>query len=303
MTEKKVPVGDKSILSNYAFTLNNIKNNIFRLKKNESGQIIYLLNEGPIPKKFGLTTEVIFGKTVEEIFGKEASRPALEHFEKAFDGEVVQYEVNFDDVWFETILSPVEIEGKIVEVAGSSYDVTERVKYQKEIERLNEELKQLSIMDKLTGLYNRYKLDEILKYEILQSERYGKKLTVIFFDIDNFKQINDNHGHTAGDLVLKGVSDLCQGLIRGADSIGRWGGEEFMIVSPETSLRDGVCIAEKIREAIESHSFDGGISITASFGVGSYKPGLDFDEFARALDDAMYEAKRNGRNRVEYFEL
>ncbi|HKL11746.1 MAG TPA: diguanylate cyclase [Clostridia bacterium] len=303
MTDKKEPIEGKNILSNYAFTLNNIKNNIFRLKKNESGEIIYLLNEGPIPKKFGLTTEVIFGKTVEEIFGKEASRPALEHFEKAFDGEVVQYEVNFNDVWFETILSPVEIEGKVVEVAGSSYDITARVEYQKEIERLNRDLHQLSIMDKLTGLYNRYKLDEILKYEMLQSKRYGKKLTVIFFDLDNFKHINDKYGHKTGDIVLKSVSDLCQGLIRDTDSIGRWGGEEFMAIYPETSLNEGIHIAERIRKEIDSHTFEKNISITASFGVGSYKPVIDFDDFVRALDDSMYTAKRNGRNRVEYFEF
>ncbi len=286
-------------LSNYAFTLKNIKSNIFRLARNEAGDIIYLLNEGQIPNKFKLTTEVVGGKTVEEILGKERSRQALEYFERAFKGEIVQYEAAFDDVWFETILSPIEIEGEVVEVAGSSYDITERIAYQKEIERLNLELRYLSSTDKLTGIKNRYKLDEMLKYEILKSRRYNKDLSVVFFDIDHFKLINDKHGHTVGDTVLKDLANLCKKLLRETDIFGRWGGEEFLVICSETAIENAVQVAERIRSALDSKIFCEKLSVTASFGVCGLRPGMDFDHIIKTADNAMYKAKMNGRNRVE----
>ena len=289
---------NEEILSNYAFTLNNIKNNIFRLARNEDGEIIYLLNEGPIPNKFNLATDVVYGKTIQDIFGKEQSLDILEYFERAFQGEIVQYKAEFDEICFETMLSPIEINGEISEVAGSSYDITERILYQKQIESLNAELRLLSSTDKLTGLCNRYKLDEILRYEILQAKRYHKELSVIFFDIDYFKRINDGYGHTVGDTVLKEIANLCKTLVRDTDTLGRWGGEEFLVVCPKTSLECAITVAERIRMAMESNSFVADLTVTASFGVGEFEPSMEFDDLIKRVDGAMYEAKRNGRNRV-----
>ena len=289
---------NEEILSNYAFTLNNIKNNIFRLARNEDGEIIYLLNEGPIPNKFNLATDVVYGKTIQDIFGKEQSLDILEYFERAFQGEIVQYKAEFDEICFETMLSPIEINGEISEVAGSSYDITERILYQKQIESLNAELRLLSSTDKLTGLCNRYKLDEILRYEILQAKRYHKELSVVFFDIDYFKRINDGYGHTVGDTVLKEIANLCKTLVRDTDTLGRWGGEEFLVVCPKTSLECAITVAERIRMAMESNSFVADLTVTASFGVGEFEPSMEFDDLIKRVDGAMYEAKRNGRNRV-----
>lgn len=302
MEESKLQVEEKhideKILSNYAFTLKNIKNNIFRLGRNEDGDIIYLLNEGAIPSKLQLTTDLVYGKTIQEIFGKEKSVEVIEYFERAFHGEIVQYKVESDELWFETILSPIEINGEIVEVAGSSYDITERILYQREIESLNAELRLVSSTDKLTGLYNRFKLDEMLKYEILQSKRYNKGLSVIFFDIDHFKLVNDQHGHTAGDAVLKEMSDVCKVLIRDTDTFGRWGGEEFLVICPRTSVEQSLIIAERIRKTIDSNVFTPELSVTASFGVGGLELDMGFDALMKSVDGAMYEAKSKGRNTV-----
>lgn len=146
----------------FQFTLNNIQNNIFRLKKREDGEIIYLLNEGEIPRKFDLTTEKVYAKTVSEIFGEAQAATINDYFERAFAGEIVQYRVQMSDLWFETILSPLEDNGKIVEVAGSNYDITEKIRYQEEIERLNIELQELLLTDKQRQLYAKFFLILVL---------------------------------------------------------------------------------------------------------------------------------------------
>src|SRR6056297_1001172 len=240
------------IVSNFKFTIHHIQNNIFRLKKRQDGQIIYLLNEGEIPRKFNATTDKVYGKTVSEIFGEQQANMINNYYERAFSGEIVQYRVQLEDVWFETILSPIEEKGVIIEVAGSSYDVTDKVKYQEEIERLNEELRDLLLTDKLTSLSNRRKLDTVLEYEILQSARYSRNLSIIFFDIDDFKGINDSYGHIIGDEVLEKVSEITKSNVRDTDTPGRWGGEEFLIICPETCVEKAKVIAERIRQRIES---------------------------------------------------
>jgi len=287
------------IVSNFKFTMQNIKNNIFRLRKRQDGQIIYLLNEGEIPRKFNATTDRIYGKTVSEIFGEQQANMINNYYERAFSGEIVQYRVQFEDVWFETILSPIEENGVIIEVAGSSYDVTDKVKYQEEIERLNEELRDLLLTDKLTSLSNRRKLDAVLEYEILQSARYSRNLSIIFFDIDDFKGINDSYGHIIGDEVLEKISEITKSNVRDTDTPGRWGGEEFLIICPETCVEKAKVIAERIRQRIESSTYKPGFKVTASFGVSQFKTGMKKTAFVVQADQLMYKAKQNGKNRVE----
>jgi len=287
------------IVSNFKFTMQNIRNNIFRLRKRQDGQIIYLLNEGEIPRKFNATTDKVYGKTVSEIFGEQQANMINNYYERAFSGEIVQYRVQLEDVWFETILSPIEEKGVIIEVAGSSYDVTDKVKYQEEIERLNEELRDLLLTDKLTSLSNRRKLDTVLEYEILQSARYSRNLSIIFFDIDDFKGINDSYGHIIGDEVLEKVSEITKSNVRDTDTPGRWGGEEFLIICPETCVEKAKVIAERIRQRIESSTYKTGFKVTASFGVSELKSGMKKTTFVAQADQLMYKAKQNGKNRVE----
>jgi len=162
----------------------------------------------------------------------------------------------------------------------------------------NEELESLSITDRLTGLHNRMKLDDALKNEISRIERYNHTLSIILMDIDHFKMVNDKLGHQAGDDVLKDIASTLRDNVRDVDIVGRWGGEEFLIICPETNL-DGACtIAEKLRSKMENWDLDR-ISATGSFGVAELISGDKEEDILRRADHALYKAKEKGRNRVE----
>ncbi|WP_207797715.1 diguanylate cyclase [Aliarcobacter cryaerophilus] len=173
----------------------------------------------------------------------------------------------------------------------------------KELNIKNEELFKLSITDKLTGLYNRVKLDSVLQENMSLSLRYGNIFSVIIIDIDFFKKINDNFGHQVGDDVLKECSYILSQNIRNVDTLGRWGGEEFLVVCPET-LKDGAKdLAIKLNKAIKLHKFSTyPHSVTISVGVASCSVNdLNYDDIISNADKALYEAKNNGRDRVEIF--
>ena len=167
--------------------------------------------------------------------------------------------------------------------------------------RLHEAAARQAISDELTGLANRRHSEERLVAEIARSERYDTPLGVIVGDIDEFKAANDTHGHAFGDLVLQRFADVLRERLRDVDLIGRWGGEEFLIVLPETTLDGAIEAAERIRtgfEAVELGPEDARVRVTASFGVAGFVRGNDALELVRAADDALYEAKRRGKNRV-----
>lgn len=156
----------------------------------------------------------------------------------------------------------------------------------------------LSITDKLTQLHNRRKLDDALQKEIERSKRYGLPLSAIMFDIDFFKRVNDTYGHQAGDEVLIHVARLLKENVRGSDVPGRWGGEEFLVVCPETDV-DGACLlAEKLRAIIAAHEFPTIGHKTCSFGVASLSQDESADALIGRLDAVLYCAKEEGRNRV-----
>ncbi|GGD95428.1 hypothetical protein GCM10011390_12710 [Aureimonas endophytica] len=162
-----------------------------------------------------------------------------------------------------------------------------------------QELKLLAETDLLTGLANRRKLDEELGREIAFTGRARVPLSIILGDIDRFKSINDRHGHKAGDKVLAIFAEVLRDRQRPADTIGRWGGEEFMLICPGSALEPAVEFAEAIRSAIEATSFPVAGRQTCSFGVATLQPGETADELVARADAALYAGKRNGRNRVE----
>jgi diguanylate cyclase (GGDEF)-like protein len=159
-------------------------------------------------------------------------------------------------------------------------------------------LEKLAITDRLTGLYNRNKLDEVFAYELAQAERYGKPLSIIMADIDKFKSVNDTYGHQVGDSVLCDFAAIMRELARDTDTPGRWGGEEFLIICSHVDLNGAQILAERIRAAIDTHSFSVVGHKTSSFGVSSYRPKDTSETMVKRADDALYEAKENGRNRV-----
>lgn len=167
--------------------------------------------------------------------------------------------------------------------------------------RRNKALEELATSDQLTGLNNRRSLEAKLDAEIERSNRYHEALSIIMFDIDHFKHVNDTWGHAVGDEVLKQMSRIASALVRGPDDLFRWGGEEFLIVAPHTDLQGALVLAEKIRLAIESDTFPTAGKLTASFGVAELRPAEDREDCFKRVDQALYRAKNAGRNRVVSF--
>ncbi|MCO4799834.1 MAG: GGDEF domain-containing protein [Colwelliaceae bacterium] len=168
----------------------------------------------------------------------------------------------------------------------------------KELEIKTRKLELLAITDPLTNLYNRNRIDESLIQEVSRYKRYNSIFSVILIDIDHFKKINDNYGHPVGDQVLIEVSRLLKCHSREIDIVGRWGGEEFLIVLPESNLDDANTRAEYLRIHIESHYFQEVSSVTASIGVAAIKKGECNNKLIARADVALYKAKNTGRNLV-----
>ena len=202
-------------------------------------------------------------------------------------------EFNFENRTYQLVKSEIYNESRQVEKSVfMCFDITA----QKQAEEV---LATLASTDELTGIANRRQFDRILKTEVQRAERYKAPLSVIMLDIDKFKLINDLRGHHAGDEVLILLAKLVSGMIRAQDTFARWGGEEFVILSPNHDLRGMQQFAEKLRTAIESYTFPNLPTITCSFGVTEYKTGDTIDSLFHRADKALYSAKENGRNRVE----
>jgi diguanylate cyclase (GGDEF)-like protein len=161
-------------------------------------------------------------------------------------------------------------------------------------------LERLSITDALTQLFNRLRINQILDQEMSRSKRYGGEMSVIMIDLDNFKQVNDSHGHLVGDLVLKQTAKLLKTTLREHDAIARWGGEEFMLVCPQTTLEQAMQVAEKLRSVIANAVFPEVNKVTCSLGVASYTINETRDLLIGRADRALYKAKSLGRNQVSF---
>jgi len=156
----------------------------------------------------------------------------------------------------------------------------------------------LSTTDQLTGLVNRRRLDEDLSILIDLHERYGDIFSIIIVDVDHFKSVNDEHGHLVGDTVLQTIACLLSEGVRKTDDVGRWGGEEFLIICPKTDLAQAMHVAENLRQKIEHHPFAKVGQKTASFGVSSIQTGDSLESLIHRADLALYAAKDSGRNKV-----
>jgi len=161
------------------------------------------------------------------------------------------------------------------------------------------ELEALSVTDQLTKLYNRRKIDSILTSEVEQARRYHHSFSLILIDVDNFKKVNDTYGHQTGDRVLQTISTLFSSSVRKSDLVGRWGGEEFLIVSLEEDLEKVLVFSEKLRSLVESQHFDRVGNVTCSFGVAHYVQGDTVDSLLSRTDVALYDAKAAGRNCIK----
>lgn len=187
--------------------------------------------------------------------------------------------------------------GKPAFLAGIVFDITEKKETQLELEYKNRILSEMSSIDGLTKIGNHRTLIEHLKAEIAEAIRTNSPLSIAIFDIDDFKKVNDSKGHVYGDQVLVDVASIMKKSIRGTDFTGRYGGEEFMVIFPNTTLSVASKISERIRQAVEGHSLVDGLRITISGGVSQYNSET-ITELVHSADTRLYSAKRSGKNQI-----
>lgn len=160
-------------------------------------------------------------------------------------------------------------------------------------------LEKLAMEDSLTNTFRRHTIDELIYKEILASEKDRTTFCLVLVDVDHFKWINDRLGHLEGDRILKLISTSLKSSLRDSDRIGRWGGDEFIVLLPHTSLNEGIRIADAMRERVEGLQLLPRVPVTASFGASAWIHGEEPGETLRRADEALYRAKNGGRNRVE----
>ena len=198
-----------------------------------------------------------------------------------------------DGIFYEekTITPLKNKEGEITGFVSTAKDITDRVK-------MEEALRESAQTDHLTGLYNRLKFEDSIARELEMKRRYGQRFSLILFDIDHFKEVNDTYGHDIGDQVLKQLAQLLNERMRKTDIIARWGGEEFIVLLPETTLDTALMLAEKIRTAVADFPFEAVEQVTISLGVTEFLDDDSEQKIIKRVDDALYKAKELGRNRV-----
>jgi diguanylate cyclase (GGDEF)-like protein len=276
VSERKADMTVRSlIVAAYAIK----KEGLFNLKI--SGQIpeyVNMLRIGVLKSEPVL--KGILDKGVQTITAQEREAIANKHV-----AIKVQQGVDYSLAW------------KIVVVGGVILLLV--LSWNRKLTALNKELLRLSVTDKLTGLYNRQKTDEVLDRELHRSLRFDQPFSVILIDLDEFKQVNDVHGHQVGDQVLITIAKLLEAQTRETDVIGRWVGEEFIVICTHTDQAGAVKLAENLRQALERKEIPVVQQKTASFGVATYQLNDQPKDVVARADAALYEAKHKGRNRVE----
>jgi diguanylate cyclase (GGDEF)-like protein len=187
--------------------------------------------------------------------------------------------------------------GAVIALIYASSYLKDQLLSQKE---MAEAMHRLAHTDQLTGVSNRRELYSELQNELNKSERYGRPLCIIFFDLDNFKSVNDTYGHDCGDRVLRDVVRATERVLRTTDRLGRWGGEEFVVLAPETNLQEASRLAERLRVEIASYRYRFAPTVTASLGFTEYEAGDTPETLIKRADQALYKAKILGRNRAEH---
>ena len=261
---------------------------------------------------FGYPEKELYNMYTWDLFG-EKDRPVIKaNIERRLNGEQFYFEYTFNtftkkgkEKFILFHIQTIAYQGRFVALA-IFFDTTDKVLLERELEKEKLHFQELSETDSLTGILNRRKLDIILDEYVKLALRYSMPLSLIMFDIDHFKEINDNYGHQIGDNVLIELANLIKTNLRETDFFARFGGEEFMILMPETNLAYAKAKAESLRKLIEENVFKYIYRLTCSFGVVEYgkKDNLGntqdiINSLIERVDNALYMAKENGRNRVE----
>ena len=189
------------------------------------------------------------------------------------------------------VIPHVDADGNVVEILGVTRDISERKQFEAD-------LTALAVTDPVTGLWNRRRSTDLLAADLAQARNTGQPMTLLMIDIDHFKVINDTHGHQTGDRVLIEVARRLRDNLRGTDVVGRWGGEEFVVLLRYCGLRDALGAAEKLRRQVAESPFEQLCTVTVSIGATQLQSEDDVNSWLGRADAALYEAKRTGRNTV-----
>lgn len=258
--------------------------------------------------RFESVDEILAAGSVLDFLAEDRRASARSVHESLLRGERESFSVRHQErcrdgsmVWVEAILRRIEW-GGVPAVQVTIIDVTDQVRYETQLEAERSHYQQQATVDELTGLYNRRHFITEVEEQIRRARTLGVPLSLFMFDIDHFKRINDSLGHAAGDQALRIIPSVCEQVLRKSDVIGRIGGEEFAVVLPRTSLPEAKAVAERLREAMSATevSADGRqFRMTASFGLAALDDaGETVDSLLKRADEALYEAKAAGRNRV-----
>ncbi|WP_313953690.1 diguanylate cyclase, partial [Accumulibacter sp.] len=234
----------------------------------------------------------------------DGAATASEEVELAVDGQTARYlwlklPVHGSDHKLLSIVSIIHPQSPPPEGTAGRQELDHLQQANRELQQAVAELEQVASTDKLTGAWNRRRLEECVRNEMERLERYQHPLSLLIFDIDFFKAVNDDYGHAAGDQVLQTLSTLLQGSRRGADALARWGGEEFVILCPNTNRRTAATLAERLRARIERADFPEVGHLTVSIGVAGCEAGDTWETWFARADAALYRAKASGRNQVQ----
>jgi len=269
----------------------------------EGGPKIVYVNPA-FEKLMGYTADEVIGQNPKILQGPGTDDKTRYKIRKAMrEGtsirtQILNYDKAGNELWLDINMVPLFDEnGTLTYYAAIERDLTEHKKLQSHLESM-------ATIDSLTGLANRQAFMQRAKNEFNRARRYARPLTVVMIDIDHFKAINDRYGHAAGDEVLRQAADICQSSLRGSDLMGRVGGEEFVLLLPDTPHTNAYHVAERMRVHLYETpiELENGttLNITASFGVASMnEDDSDFNAVLERADEAMYHAKHDGRNQVK----
>ena len=305
---------------------NSSNDNMFILRREPSGEYVNEKSNPALERTFHAKEAQLDNANLKEVLGdvriyeKIASR-----YDECIEKNLpITYEESHEiengekRFWLTTILPVAYKEENITKILGISREVTSirnaEIALQKhnellenEVERRTLELKNalaemenLAVTDKLTKLYNRHKTDKVLSDEVNRSKRYDNSFGVVLLDIDDFKRINDVYGHSTGDITIKEFSTILSKAARESDTVGRWGGEEFLIIIPESNKESILRFAQRLKESIQSHKFKEIGHITASMGATLYRENDTVESLIKRVDKGLYKSKNSGKNLVSF---
>ncbi|MFY9143428.1 sensor domain-containing diguanylate cyclase [Sulfuricurvum sp.] len=290
-------------------------------KTNPKGVITYVNDK--FCEISGYTRDELIGKPHNIIRHPDMPREAFKDLwdtikaKKSWNGVVTNMKKDGSQYIVDTTVIPIlDVDGDVVEYIAIRHDITELEETKQQLRNINKAMKhkvdelysmtntleQKAYKDNLTGINNRENFEDIFSIEIANAKQNHLPLTLIIFDVDHFKLVNDTYGHQAGDIILIDLVKLIADNIKNGDVFARWGGEEFVILTPSTEISGACNLAENLRKLVQSHSFSYVESeMTLSFGIAQLSAEDTKKTLFEKADGALYEAKKNGRNRVEVY--